>query len=81
MDGYVSATNPIVDSLGWLQATLLDPIATTVAVIAVASVGFLMLTGRIDLRRSAQVVIGCFIIFCASTIVQGLFGGANGLEG
>jgi hypothetical protein len=67
--------------VGWLQGALLGSIATTVAVIAVASVGFLMLSGRIDIRRAAQVVIGCFIIFGASMIARGIIGGANSLDG
>lgn len=56
----------------WLQGTLLGTVATTVGVIAVASMGFLLLSGRIDLRRGAQVVFGCFILFGASTIAGGI---------
>ena len=49
--------------------------------IAVASVGYLMLTGRIDVRRAVQVVFGCFILFGASSIAQGIMAGANGIAG
>ena len=42
------------------------------AVIAVAAVGFLMLTGRIEWKRGLVVVIGCFIIFGAAAIVAGI---------
>ena len=38
-------------ALEWIQGTLLGNVATTAAVIAVAVVGFLMLTGRIEWRR------------------------------
>jgi hypothetical protein len=31
----------------------------------------MMLTGRVDLRRGVSVVIGCFILFGASSIVAG----------
>jgi len=79
MYSALSFDNPIAAALEWLQAILLGSIATTVAVIAVASVGFLMLTGRVDIRRAAQVVIGCFILFGASSIAQGIIGGANSL--
>ena len=72
LDSY--STNAIASAAIWLQSTLLGTIATTVAVIAVASVGFLMLAGRIDVRRGAQVVLGCFVIFGASTIANGIFG-------
>jgi type IV secretory pathway VirB2 component (pilin) len=76
-----SSGAPIVAALGWLQDILLGSVATTAAVIAVASIGFLMLTGRIDIRRAAQVVIGCFILFGASSIAQGIVGGVNSLGG
>ena len=40
-----------------------------------------MLTGRIVLRRAAQVVFGCFIIFGASTPAQGIIGAVSGSGG
>jgi len=73
-----SGTNPITAALAWLQGTLLGTVATAVAVIAVAAVGFLMLTGRIDVRRAARVVLGCFIIFGASAIAGGIIGALRG---
>jgi len=48
----LSDTNALTAALAWLQGTLLGTVATTVAIIAVAAVGFLMLTGRIDVRRA-----------------------------
>lgn len=62
----------IVGAVRWLQGTLLGTVATVVAVIAVASVGFLMLTGRINWRYGATVVLGCFILFGAASIVAGI---------
>ncbi|PSJ37745.1 type VI secretion protein [Sphingomonas deserti] len=62
----------IVSAVQWLQGTLLGTIATVVAVIAVASVGFLMLTGRINWRYGATVIVGCFILFGAASIVAGI---------
>lgn len=62
----------IVSAVRWLEGTLLGTIATVVAVIAVASVGFLMLTGRINWRYGATVIIGCFILFGAASIVAGI---------
>jgi type IV secretion system protein VirB2 len=56
----------------WLQGTLLGTLATVVAVIAVASVGFLMLTGRMNWRYGTTVVLGCFILFGAASIVAGI---------
>ena len=68
----------IGSAVGWVEGTLLGTVATTVAVIAVATVGFLMLTGRIDIRRATQVVLGCFILIGASTIASGIFGAVSG---
>lgn len=62
----------LVSAVRWLQGTLLGTVATVVAIIAVASVGFLMLTGRINWRYGATVIIGCFILFGAASIVAGI---------
>lgn len=67
-----SGSGPIVSAVQWLQGTLLGTVATVVAVIAVACVGLMMLTGRIDWRRGAVVVLGCFILFGAVSIVAGI---------
>ena len=65
-------SGPIVNALQWLQGTLLGNVATAVAVIAVAMVGFMMLTGRMNWRFGATVIIGCFILFGAGAIVTGI---------
>ena len=65
-------SGPIVSALLWLQGTLLGNVATAVAVIAVAMVGFMMLTGRMNWRFGATVIIGCFILFGAGAIVSGI---------
>ena len=71
-------SGPIVNALGWLQGTLLGNVATAVAVMAVAAVGFMMLTGRMNWRFGATVIIGCFILFGAASIVAGIQGAAAG---
>lgn len=71
-------SGPIVNALGWLQGTLLGNVATAVAVMAVAAVGFMMLTGRLNWRFGATVIIGCFILFGAASIVAGIQGAAGG---
>lgn len=62
----------LVSAVRWLQGTLLGTVATVVAVIAVASVGLMMLTGRINWRYGLTVIIGCFILFGAASIVAGI---------
>jgi type IV secretion system protein VirB2 len=65
-------SGPIVAALAWLQGTLMGNVATAVAVMAVAAVGFMMLTGRLNWRMGATVIIGCFVLFGASAIVSGI---------
>ncbi len=67
-----AGSGPIVSALGWLQGTLLGNVATACAVIAVAMVGFMMLTGRMNWRFGATVIVGCFVLFGAGAIVSGI---------
>ncbi len=62
----------VVSAVRWVQGTLLGTAATVVAIMAVASVGLLMLTGRINWRYGAVVILGCFILFGAASIVAGI---------
>ena len=71
-------SGPIVAALAWLQGTLMGTVATTVAVMAVAAVGFMMLTGRMNWRFGATVIVGVFILFGATTIVAGIQSAAGG---
>ncbi|MEO7365526.1 MAG: TrbC/VirB2 family protein [Sphingomicrobium sp.] len=73
-----AGSGPIVGAVTWLQGTLLGNVATAVAVIAVAVVGFLMLTGRINWKYGATVVLGLFILFGAASIVGGIRSVAGG---
>lgn len=67
-----AGSGPIIAALSWLQGTLMGNVATTVAVMAVAMVGFMMLTGRLNWRFGATVILGCFILFGAASIVAGI---------
>jgi type IV secretion system protein VirB2 len=72
-----AGSGPINNALAWMQNTLLGSVATAVAVMAVAAVGFMMLTGRMNWRFGATVILGCFIIFGAASIVAGIQGAAG----
>ncbi|MFY0400904.1 TrbC/VirB2 family protein [Brevundimonas naejangsanensis] len=73
-------SGPIVSAVQWLQGTLLGTVATVVAVIAVACVGLMMLTGRINWRYGAVVILGCFILFGAVSIVAGIQSTASAIR-
>lgn len=75
-----AGSSPILAALQWVQGTMLGNLATTAAVIAVAVVGFMMLTGRIEWRRGLTVIVGCFIIFGAVSIVAGIQSVAGGVR-
>jgi type IV secretion system protein VirB2 len=76
-----AGSGPIVNALAWLQGTLLGTVATVVAIIAVASVGFMMLTGRMNWRYGATVILGCFVLFGAASIVGGIQAASSSAAG
>ena len=65
-------TSSLLAAAQWVEGLLLGTIAAAVATIAVAGFGFLMLSGRIEMRTGGRIVIGCFILFGARTIATGL---------
>ncbi len=67
-----AGSQPISNAVNWVQGTLLGNVATAAAVIAVAMVGFMMLSGRLRWKTGATVIFGCFILFGATTIVAGI---------
>jgi type IV secretory pathway VirB2 component (pilin) len=73
-----AGSDTLVMAVQWVQGVMTGSVATVVAVIAVAMTGAMMLNGRIDWRRGATVIIGCFIIFGAPAIAAGLAGVMTG---
>ncbi len=65
-------SGPILAAVNWVQGTLLGNVATAVAVVAVAIVGFMMLSGRMNWRHGITVILGCFVLFGAAAIVAGI---------
>jgi type IV secretory pathway VirB2 component (pilin) len=65
-------SSAIVPAVEWVQNTLLGTVAVSAAAMAVAAVGFLMLSGRIEARRGLVTIVGCFILFGAPAIARGL---------
>ena len=74
--GDPQGSGAIIGAVRWLEGTLLGTVATVAAVIAVAAVGLMMLTGRINWRHGAVVILGCFILFGAASIVAGIHSAA-----
>jgi type IV secretory pathway VirB2 component (pilin) len=65
-------TSAINAAVNWVGELLFGPLATVIAVIAIASIGFVMLAGRLDIRRGLWVILGCFLLFGARGIAEGL---------
>lgn len=77
--GYAdpAGSGAVVGAVQWLQGTLLGTVSTVIAVIAIAVVGLMMLTGRLNWRYGATVILGCFILFGAASIVGGIQSAAS----
>lgn len=70
-------SGPIAAAVNWVLAVMTGPIAISVGVIAVAFVGFMMLTGRLNWKYGLTVLVGLFIVFGAPAIVAGIQGAAR----
>lgn len=63
---------PIEAAAAWIEALVTGPLATTLAILAIAGVGFQLLAGRFDVMRSARVVLGVFVLLGSLTIARAL---------
>ena len=66
------ATHAIDGAVQWGLALLTGSLSTSIAVVAIAGLGFAMLQGDIPVRRATRFVLGCFILFGAPMIAQAL---------
>jgi type IV secretory pathway VirB2 component (pilin) len=67
-----NGSGAVAAAVRWIEGALLGSAATTVAIICVAAVGLMMLTGRLSVRRAGIVILGCFVVFGASAIASGI---------
>lgn len=65
-----SGTEPFTEALGWITGTLLGSASLALCILAVAFVGFSMLTGRLSIKLGLRVVLGCFILLSAPFIAS-----------
>lgn len=68
------AESAIAVGMAWVETTALGNVATAIAIVAVAAIGLLMLSGRLELRRGLTVVLGCFMLFGAASVGAALTG-------
>ena len=77
----VSQSSALVRALEWINATVVGPLGTGIAILAVAGIGYGLLSGRLDIRRGLAVIIGTFLIFGAPSIVTGVRNNTDRLAG
>lgn len=70
----VSNQSSVVTASNWVLALLGGTIATALLSLAIAGLGFSMLTGRLPLRRAGVTIAGCFVMLGASTVAAALMG-------
>ncbi|WP_234035717.1 TrbC/VirB2 family protein [Erythrobacter insulae] len=63
-------TAPISRAMDWIGGLIFGSFAITLCVLAVAFVGFLMLSGRLALRDALRVILGCFVLLGAPAIAS-----------
>jgi type IV secretory pathway VirB2 component (pilin) len=76
-----SSDSALLSAAQWLDGLVQGPAAMTLAVLAVAATGLLMLNGRLPVRRGLTVVLGCFIMFGAPAIARGLLSSTAAISG
>jgi type IV secretory pathway VirB2 component (pilin) len=70
----------IPTAIGWIEHALLGQAATSIAILAVAVLGFGMLWGRFDLRAAGRAILGAFILFGAPLIAYQMSSSLQGGE-
>jgi type IV secretory pathway VirB2 component (pilin) len=73
-------TPAMVAVVNWISALLFGAVGTSIAIIAIACLGFGLFTGRIPLRRASVILLGCFILFGARTIADGILRAGSGSD-
>lgn len=68
---YISGS-VLVSAVYWLLNLFINQLSQLLCTIAIAFVGFSMLSGRMNIKRGLSIIFGCFIIFSAREIADGL---------
>ncbi len=81
---FEKPAHPVLGAAGdWTTGVLGGSVATSLCVVAIAILGVLLLTGRLRVRRGAEVVLGCFLLLGAGLLaarLQQLAGDAAGAK-
>ena len=58
----------------WVEQLLIGSLGTSIAVLAIAMLGFAMLLGRVRIGDGLRTIFGCFLLFGAPIVGQSLLG-------
>jgi len=75
--GSPDQASPLVASVDWVRDLLTGSVGISLAVLAIAWVGFALLQGRMPVRDGARIVLGCFILFGSPIIASAFLQMAN----
>lgn len=64
----------LTQATNWVVALLSSTLTTTLAVLIVGCLGLMLLSGRFQIRRTAQTIVGLFLLFGAADTANGLLG-------
>ena len=70
--------DPLENMLQVIVDGLTGPIGRLIAILAVVAAGYMMFTGRLNWRHGGVVILGCFVLFGAASIVGGIRTAAGG---
>ena len=73
----LNGTGSLDGAVAWIGDAMIGPSAMAIGSLAIGTIGILLLAGRIPIQQATRAVVGCFAVFAASTIAQGLIGYAD----
>lgn len=68
----IAGQDVLIGALTWVVDLLTSDLAASAAVLGVAVVGLLLITGRLPIKHGLAVLLGCFVVFSASSIADGI---------
>lgn len=63
---------PIETATSWALAFATGTLTTSLAIIAIAAIGFQMMTGHLEVMRAGRTLIGLFVVLGSATIARSL---------
>jgi len=70
---FDAPTSPVLStSADWINQTMFGSLAVSLCVIAIALIGFMLMSGRLIVRDAIRVLLGCFILLAAPNIASDL---------